>query len=86
MATNIGFDWSGRGKLCVCGSQYKTYTIPLQFVRVLYLFSFLYCFPFNTMKFNLIVVVAALVGSTFALPSIKKLKQTPLGVPYQGKL
>lgn len=36
------------------------------------------------MKLNLIVLVAALVGSTFALPHTQKVKQTPLGVPYQG--
>ena len=36
------------------------------------------------MKFNLIVAVAALAGSAFALPSTQKFKQTPLGVPYQG--
>ncbi|KAF1804643.1 hypothetical protein FB192DRAFT_1050042 [Mucor lusitanicus] len=38
------------------------------------------------MKLNLIVLVAALVGSTFALPSTQKIKQTPLGIPYQGKI
>ncbi|KAL0142486.1 hypothetical protein V8B55DRAFT_1498481 [Mucor lusitanicus] len=37
------------------------------------------------MKLNLIVLVAALVGSTFALPSTQKIKQTPLGIPYQDQ-
>ncbi|KAI8637137.1 hypothetical protein BD408DRAFT_425059 [Parasitella parasitica] len=36
------------------------------------------------MKFNLFVTIAAIVGSTFALPSTQKIKQTPLGIPYQG--
>lgn len=50
--------------------------IPLLFLRIVCLLII--------MKLNLIVLVATLVGSTFALPHTQKIKQTPLGVPYQG--
>ncbi|CEP07658.1 hypothetical protein [Parasitella parasitica] len=37
------------------------------------------------MKFNLLVIITVVIGSISALPNNQKIRQTPLGVPYQGK-